>query len=79
MAEDSTNVFEIVIWSGTALSVLGLLGLAWCIITVIRAKRRNLPDEEMRAVLQRVLPLNLGALLLSVLGLMLVATGVFMR
>lgn len=79
MAEDSTHVFEIVIWGGTALSVLGLLGLAWCIITVIRAKRRNLPDDEMRAVLQRVLPLNLGALLLSVLGLMLVATGVFMR
>ncbi|MGR3616355.1 MAG: hypothetical protein ACU0BB_09965 [Paracoccaceae bacterium] len=69
---------EILIWIGAALSVLGLMGLVWCIIRVASARRKNLPDEELRLVLQSVLPLNLGALLLSVLGLMLVVVGIFL-
>ena len=69
-------IFDILIWIGAALSVLGLLGLGWCIIKVMRAKRSGLDDEEMRDVLARVVPLNMGALLLSVLGLMLVGIGV---
>ena len=61
-------IFDILIWIGAALSVLGLLGLGWCIIKVMRAKRSGLDDEEMRDVLARVVPLNMGALLLSDLG-----------
>ncbi|WP_299690585.1 hypothetical protein [uncultured Tateyamaria sp.] len=71
-------VFEILIWSGAGFAVLGLLGLIWCISTVWRARRAKLPDEEMRAVMASVLPRNLGALFISVLGLMLVVLGVFM-
>ena len=71
-------VFDILIWSGAGFAVLGLLGLIWCIVTVWRARRAQLPDEEMRAVMARVLPRNLGALFISVLGLMLVVIGVFM-
>jgi hypothetical protein len=33
----------------------------------------------MRAVLQSALPLNLGALFLSVIGLMMVILGIFLR
>ena len=71
-------MFEILVWIGAGLSVLGLLGLIWCIIRVAGARRKNLPDEELRQVLQSVLPYNLGALLLSVLGLMLVAVGILL-
>ena len=69
---------DVVIWGGAALSLVGLFGLVWCIYLVSRARGRNLPDEDMRAVLKRVLPLNLGALLLSVFGLMLVIFGSFL-
>ncbi|MGY3437346.1 MULTISPECIES: hypothetical protein [unclassified Marinovum] len=64
------------IWSGAALSCVGLLGLVWCIVTVARAKKSALGDEAMRGVMQRVLPRNLAALFLSVLGLMMVIVGI---
>lgn len=64
------------IWSGAAVSVLGLAGLVWCIVTVTRARKSDLKDDEMRAVMQRVLPRNLGALFLSVIGLMMVILGI---
>ena len=55
---------------------LGLLGLGWCIIKVSRAKRAQLDDEAMRVVLRKVVPLNMGALFLSVIGLMMVILGI---
>lgn len=64
------------IWSGTTVSVLGLAGLVWCIVTVARARRSGLSDQEMRTVMQRVLPRNLAALFLSVIGLMMVIVGI---
>ena len=67
------------IWSGAAVSVLGLAGLIWCILIVVRARRAKLEDEEMRARLAVVLPLNLGALFLSVIGLMMVVVGILLN
>lgn len=78
MEQDGLGAIDMVIWGGAAISVLGLVGLVWCILRVMRAKRANLSDEEMRGVLQRTLPLNLGALFLSVIGLMLVIVGIFL-
>ncbi|WP_273248777.1 hypothetical protein [Sediminimonas qiaohouensis] len=69
---------EILIWAGAAVSVAGLLGLFWCIIRVMRARRARLSDEELRAVVQSVLPVNMAALLFSVLGLMMVVVGIFL-
>ena len=66
------------IWGGTALSLLGLLGLLWCIRSVAKSKKHAQSDEELRATLAKMLPANLAALLLSVLGLMLVVVGVFL-
>lgn len=64
------------IWTGAAVSLLGLAGLIWCILTVVRARRANLPEDEMRAQLARVLPINMGALALSAVGLMMVVLGI---
>ncbi|MTJ04185.1 MAG: hypothetical protein FH759_05745 [Sediminimonas qiaohouensis] len=71
-------MMEILIWAGAAVSVAGLLGLFWCIIRVMRARRARLSDEELRAVVQSVLPVNMAALLFSVLGLMMVVVGIFL-
>lgn len=79
MEETSTfTLFDGLVWAGAGLSLLGLAGLIWCIIKVWRARRAQLPDDEMRAVMARVLPLNLGALFVSVIGLMLVMVGIFL-
>ena len=67
---------EVLIWVGTALSVLGLAGLVWCIAAVSRARRARLSDEDLRAAVQRVLPYNFAALGMSVIGLMMVILGI---
>lgn len=78
MENQSTSLTEVIIWAGAAISLLGLVGLVWCIVKVSRAKRAKLSDEAMRGVLQSALPLNLGALFLSVIGLMMVIVGIFL-
>ncbi|MCE8513062.1 hypothetical protein KBY24_14500 [Ruegeria pomeroyi] len=69
-------MFDIIIWTGAALSLLGLAGLVWCILRVNRARKAGLSDDELRAAVQAVLPWNLGALFLSVIGLMMVMVGI---
>ena len=69
---------EILIWVGSILSILGLIGLLWCIKTVIKAKKLADSDEELRTSLQKVVPLNMAALFLSATGLMLVILGIML-
>lgn len=64
------------IWVGTAISLVGLAGLILSIIKVAKLKKQSLPDEELRAAVQKVMPLNLGSLFLSVIGLMVVMVGI---
>lgn len=72
-------IFDVIIWAGAALSILGLAGLIWSILRVMRAKRTLSDDDEaLRAAIQKALPINLGALFLSVIGLMLVIVGIFL-
>ena len=78
MENASTSLFDILIWVGALISLVGFFGLVWCIVTVMRAKRANLSEDGMRAVLQKALPLNLGALFLSVIGLMMVVIGIML-
>jgi hypothetical protein len=66
------------IWAGAAVSVLGLIGLILSILQVNRARKAGLQDEELRAAVQKALPLNMGALFLSVIGLMMVIIGIFL-
>lgn len=69
---------EILIWVGAIVSLLGLAGIGVSVVKVIRARRAGLSDEELRARLSRVLPLNLGALFLSTIGLMMVMVGILL-
>ncbi|RVT85926.1 hypothetical protein DXV76_05865 [Rhodobacteraceae bacterium CCMM004] len=66
------------IWIGTAVSLAGLAGLVGCILAALKARRAGLDDAAMRARLQRLVAWNMGALGLSVLGLMLVVVGLFL-
>lgn len=69
---------HIVIWIGTALTVLGIAGLLWCIKLVLDIKRQSLPDDQARAAMQRVVAWNMGALAVSFLGLIMVVVGVIL-
>ena len=69
---------EILIWIGSILSLLGLVGLLWCIKTVLRAKKDAVSDEELRMSLQKIVPFNMAALFLSAIGLMFVILGIML-
>ena len=64
------------IWAGSAVTLIGLVGLGICVWQAVRARRAGLDDAAMRAALQKVVTLNLAALGLSALGLMLVVAGI---
>ncbi len=68
----------IMIWIGTGLTLLGVLGLGLCVVLALRAKRSGLDDAALKLSLQKVVALNLGALLLSGLGLMAVIVGIIL-
>ena len=67
---------EWLIWLGALISVLGLLGLLFCIARVWSARRKGLDDEALREVVRKVVPLNMGTMMLSVIGLMMVIVGI---
>lgn len=69
---------ETLVWIGAAVSLIGVAGLAWCIILALRARNSGLPEDEIRQSLQKVVIYNMGALGVSALGLMLVVFGIFL-
>ena len=70
---------ENLIWSGAVVTVVGLIGLMWCIITVARGRKLGLDDAAMKARLQKVVAVNMAALFLSAIGLMMVVIGIFLK
>lgn len=69
---------DIMIWTGAAISLAGVVGLFYCIAKAIQAKRAGLPDDEMKARLKSVVTLNLAALMVSALGLVCVIVGIML-
>lgn len=68
---------QILIWAGAGLTCLGLAGLIWVIVSVARAQRQG--AEVQRAQMQKMLPVNLGAIAVSTIGLMTVVIGIMLR
>ncbi len=67
---------DIVIWIGAAVTLLGVIGLMSTVVMVGKAKKSSLNDEEMRARLQKIIPMNFAALAVSMIGLMAVIVGI---
>jgi hypothetical protein len=54
---------------GGVMVAAGMGGLTWCIWKGYRLARTSLPPEEMRARLQRLVPVNLASVGIAALGL----------
>ncbi|MDO5612300.1 MAG: hypothetical protein Q4G14_03545 [Paracoccus sp. (in: a-proteobacteria)] len=72
------TIFDALIWGGTVLTVIGLAGLIWCILTAMRLRRGGVGDDAIRAGMQRVVAMNMAALAASTIGLMLVVAGIML-
>ncbi|AGI66983.1 hypothetical protein OAN307_c12890 [Octadecabacter antarcticus 307] len=69
---------DLLIPIGAVISIIGLIGIIISIVQVRRAKSTAANDDDLRAKIQAALPLNLGAFLVSVIGLMCVVIGVIL-
>lgn len=67
---------DLLIWIGAAITVIGVCGLLWTVVLVRAAKKAATDDDDLRKRLGKVIPINLGMLLLSVMGLMAVILGI---
>lgn len=63
---------------GAAISLIGIAGLIWCVLLALNARKSAPSEDIMRARLQKVVLLNMGALGVSALGLMIVVTGILL-
>lgn len=66
---------EMLVWIGAGLTLLGMAGVIYAMIAVAGAKRKNLSDDDMRAHIRKMIPINLGALFVAMIGLMMVIVG----
>ncbi|SMY09580.1 hypothetical protein [Flavimaricola marinus] len=69
---------ETLVWIGAAVTAAGFGAIIWSIVLISRARRENLSDDDLRARLHKILPVNLGGLFTAFLGLMLVVVGVIL-
>lgn len=61
------------VWIGAGLTLAGVAGLGWSVVIVARARQAG--EADLAARMARALPINLGALGLSMLGLTCVVVG----
>lgn len=66
------------VWIGAAISMIGLVGIVYSIVAVNAARKAGLDDDALRVKLTSILPINIGSLLFSILGLMMVVMGVLL-
>ncbi len=69
---------EMLVWAGAIVTVAGMIGIICSVVLVTKARRSGLEDAELRARLAKILPINLGALFLSMIGLMMVVVGILL-
>jgi hypothetical protein len=66
---------EILIYAGVVLTLGGVALLVYCILQAAKARKAGGTDDEIRVRLQRVITLNLIALMISAIGLGAVTIG----
>lgn len=65
------------VWGGTAVTLIGVTLLIWCVRLASQVRHGAVADPEAaRAALTRVLYWNMAALGIATLGLMVVVVGI---
>ncbi len=69
---------DILIFFGALVTLFGLIGLIWCIVRVAKARRSGVDEQTLRDIMQHTIAFNMGALFVSVIGLMMVVLGILL-
>ena len=70
------RAMDVLIWAGAVVSLGGVVLLVYCILAAVRARRDAENDAALKARLQRLAAVNMGALAISAVGLMMVVLGI---
>lgn len=65
------------IWTGSAVTLLGIAGFLYCALIALRARQRD--PEAAQAALQAFLLWNMAAIGVAAIGLMMVVIGLILR
>ena len=66
-------------WIGGVMSVLGLAGVLWCIRKAAWLRGAQVPDEQIKAELQKLIFAHMASIGLAFLGLGLLFTGLLLK
>jgi hypothetical protein len=66
------------IWPGAVVSLIGVLGLLYCIRAAAKTRGEGLDETAMKARLQSLVAMNMAALAVSSMGLMAVIIGLLL-
>ncbi len=66
------------IWPGAVISLIGVIGLIYCIRAAAKARGEGLDEKAMEARLQSLVAMNMAALAVSSIGLMAVVVGILL-
>jgi hypothetical protein len=69
---------EMLIIAGVVLTLSGVALLVYCIVQAAKAKKQGGTDDDIRARMQRVVALNMVALMISAIGLGAVTIGIIL-
>lgn len=64
--------------AGVITTLLGLVGLVYCIIKAYKARKAGLQGTELADHLKNLIAINLASFLLSAIGLALVLVGILL-
>ena len=69
---------SLIIWSGCAVTILGLGGLVYSILEAARLRKTPLPEDKAQAKLHSLVYINMAAVGLAGFGLALVVFGLIL-
>ncbi len=64
--------------AGVIITLLGLVGLMYCILKAYNARKAGLQGTELTEHLKKLVAVNLASFLLSAIGLALVLVGILL-
>ena len=67
---------QFLVWIGAAITLLGIGGLVFVGLRLTAAKREITDESELRARIQKLVPINLAALFVAAFGLIMVIIGI---
>ena len=66
------------IWIGGAMSVIGLIGVLWCIRKAAWIRTAELPEAEVKGELSRLIFVHMAAIGVAFLGIGLLVAGILL-